>query len=163
MRSEAEMLELILNYARGNEDVRAVIMNGSRVNPTPKKTLPGLRYRLPGEGCGTLPGKLEIVRYFGEILILQTPEDMDDPPPSNDGSYGYLMQFMDGNRIDLGFNSLDQAQRCVEDTLSVVLLDKDNRFGQLPPRTIVAIFPKADCQSVRGLLQRVLVGHPLCG
>jgi aminoglycoside 6-adenylyltransferase len=37
MRSEKEMLDLILTYARQNEDVRAVIMNGSRVNPNAKK------------------------------------------------------------------------------------------------------------------------------
>ena len=31
MRSEKEMLDLILNIARNTDDVRAVVMNGSRV------------------------------------------------------------------------------------------------------------------------------------
>jgi aminoglycoside 6-adenylyltransferase len=37
MRSESEILELILNTARRDERVRAVIMNGSRINPNAPK------------------------------------------------------------------------------------------------------------------------------
>jgi aminoglycoside 6-adenylyltransferase len=33
MRTEREMLDLIINTARNDERVRAVIMNGSKVNP----------------------------------------------------------------------------------------------------------------------------------
>ena len=33
MRSEQEMYELIINTARNDERIRAVIMNGSRANP----------------------------------------------------------------------------------------------------------------------------------
>jgi len=36
MRSEEEILDLILNYAHRDEDVRAVVMNGSRVNSNAK-------------------------------------------------------------------------------------------------------------------------------
>jgi aminoglycoside 6-adenylyltransferase len=67
---------------------------------------------------------------------------MGDPPAENDGSYGYLMQFMDGNRIDLGFAPLEHARRCEEDTLSVVLLDKDNLIGELPPPSDRSYLPK---------------------
>lgn len=134
LRTEAEMLELILNFAHDNDDIRAVIMNGSRVNPNAKKD-PFQDYDIVYLVRSVEPFKKnrEIVRYFGDILILQIPEDMGDPPAENDGGYGYLMQFMDGNRIDLGFYPIQDAQRCVADTLPVVLLDKDNRIGQLPP------------------------------
>lgn len=37
MRSEKEMMGLILNTAREDERIRAVIMNGSRVNPNVKR------------------------------------------------------------------------------------------------------------------------------
>ena len=37
MRSECEMLDLIINTARRDERVRAVIMNGSKVNPNAPK------------------------------------------------------------------------------------------------------------------------------
>ena len=134
MRSEQEMFDLILGYVRKNEAVRAVIMNGSRVNPNAKKD-PFQDYDIVFLVRSVEPYRHnpEIPRYFGEILVMELPEDMEDPPPSNDGGYGYLMQFMDGTRIDLGFYPLEQARRCVEDSLSVVLLDKDNLIGELPP------------------------------
>jgi aminoglycoside 6-adenylyltransferase len=134
MRTEAEMLELILGFAREHDPVRAVIMNGSRVNPNVRKDLfqdYDIVYLV--RDVEPFRRNRQVVEYFGDMLILQTPEDMGEPPPKNNGSYGYLMQFMDGNRIDLTFYPAEQAQECVEDTLTVVLLDKDNRFGELPP------------------------------
>jgi aminoglycoside 6-adenylyltransferase len=143
MRTEKEMLDLILTYARQNEDVRAVIMNGSRVNPNVKKD-PFQDYDIVYLVKSVEPYRRnpEIPRYFGDILILEEPEDMEDPPPANDGGYGYLMQFMDGTRIDLGFSPLNHAQRCAKDTLSVVLLDKDNLIGELPPPNERGYLPK---------------------
>lgn len=37
MRKEQEMFDLILQVAKENEDVRAVILNGSRANPNAPK------------------------------------------------------------------------------------------------------------------------------
>ncbi len=43
MRSEQEMFELIINTARNDDRIRAVIMNGSRANPNcAAGYLPGL-------------------------------------------------------------------------------------------------------------------------
>jgi aminoglycoside 6-adenylyltransferase len=143
MRSEQEMLDLILTFAREHEEVRAVVMNGSRVNPNAPRD-PFQDYDIVYLVPDVEPFKqnLEVIGYFGEMMILQTPEDMGDPPPANEGSYAYLMQFMDGNRIDLTFCPLTDAQRCVEDTLSVVLLDKDHRFAPLPPPNDHGYFPQ---------------------
>jgi aminoglycoside 6-adenylyltransferase len=134
MRTEAEMLELILGFARDHDQVRAVIMNGSRVSPNVRKD-PFQDYDIVYLVREVEPFKRnrQVIEYFGEMLILQTPEDMGDPPPQEDNRYGYLMQFMDGNRIDLTFCPIEQAQACVDDTVTVVLLDKDHRFGELPP------------------------------
>ena len=41
------------------------------------------------------------IHRFGEIMIVQMPEEMLLVPPDEDGKFPYLMQFMDGNRIDL--------------------------------------------------------------
>ena len=143
MRSEEEMMELILNFARQNDDIRAVVMNGSRVNPNAKKD-PFQDYDIVYLVKDVQPYRRnwDVVRYFGDILILQTPEDMVDPPPEGDGSYGYLMQFVDGNRIDLGFCSLEEPRRWVEDSLSVVLMDKDNLIGEIPPPSDQSYFPR---------------------
>jgi aminoglycoside 6-adenylyltransferase len=59
---------------------------------------------------------------FGERMILQIPVDMQDPPPIEDSRFAYLMQFMDGNRIDLTITTLEELG---QDSLSVLLLDED--------------------------------------
>jgi aminoglycoside 6-adenylyltransferase len=142
MRSEKEMLDLILNFAREHDDVRAVVMNGSRVNPNAKKD-PFQDYDIVYYVRSVEPFRrnMDVVRYFGEIMILQTPEDMSDPPAEGDGHYAYLMQFMDGNRIDLSFFALHQTAVTLKDSLSLVLLDKDNLIGELPPPSDVSYLP----------------------
>ena len=39
MRSEKEVLDEVLNFAQKNEMVRAVLLNGSRVNPNVSKDI----------------------------------------------------------------------------------------------------------------------------
>lgn len=39
MRSESEMLQLICDFARNDERIRAVMMNGSRANPAAAKDI----------------------------------------------------------------------------------------------------------------------------
>jgi aminoglycoside 6-adenylyltransferase len=143
MRSEQEMLDLILAYARDHDEVRAVVINGSRVNPNAPKD-PFQDYDIVYYVRDVAPFRrnLDIVRYFGEIMIMQLPEDMADPPPENDGHYTYLMQFMDGNRIDLSFYALHQTAVTLKDSLSLVLLDKDNLLGKLPPPSAVGYLPQ---------------------
>ena len=142
MRSEGEMLDLILNFAREHDEVRAVVMNGSRINPNAKKD-PFQDYDVVNFVRSVEPFRrnAEVVRYFGEIMILQTPEDMIDPPAEGEGHYTYLMQFMDGNRIDLSFYALEQVELIIKDSLSLVLLDKDHVIGELPPPSEVNYLP----------------------
>ncbi len=45
------------------------------------------------------------------------------------------MQFSDGNRIDLSFYPLDAIGEATKDSLTVVLVDKDNVLGDVPPST----------------------------
>jgi aminoglycoside 6-adenylyltransferase len=134
MRTETEMFDLILNVARNDEGIRAVVMNGSRVNPNAKKD-PFQDFDIIYFVRAVEPYKrnLAFISQYGELMILQTPEDMVDPPAENDGHYAYLMQFLDGNRIDLSFYSLENISTCITDSLTVVLLDKDHRIPDLPP------------------------------
>jgi aminoglycoside 6-adenylyltransferase len=143
MRSEQEMLDLILTFARDHDEVRAVVMNGSRVNPNAKKD-PFQDYDIVYFVRNVEPfiRNADVVRTFGEIMIVQTPEEMHDPPAIGDGHYSYLMQFMDGNRIDLSFYALNQIDVTINDSLSLVLLDKDNLLGELPPPSDVGYLPQ---------------------
>ncbi len=133
MRSETEMMQLILDYAAARDDIRAVVLNGSRANPN---------------ACRDWLQDYDVVYFvtdmtpyrrnpivplaFGELMILQTPDDMSPPPPPR-ASYTYLMQFEDGNRLDLTFAPLTDLPRLLQDSQTMVLLDKDQCIGPLPP------------------------------
>jgi aminoglycoside 6-adenylyltransferase len=67
---------------------------------------------------------------------------MVDPPAEGDGHYAYLMQFMDGNRIDLSFYTLNRVDVTTGDSLSLVLLDKDNLLRELPPPSDAGYLPQ---------------------
>ena len=142
MRSEIEMMDLIVGAARADRNVRAVVMNGSRVNPNAKKDMfqdyDVVYYVRSVEAFKRDGGAPE---RFGEIMIMQTPEDMGDPPPVGDGHYVYLMQFADGNRIDLSIVPVDRIGEVGEDSLTRVLVDKDELIGSLPPPSEKSYLP----------------------
>jgi aminoglycoside 6-adenylyltransferase len=134
MRSEQEMLDLIVDTARNDERIRAVIMNGSRANPdAPRDRFQDFDIVYIVTDVAPFRYNYEWIKRFGEIMIMQMPEDMQDPPPSRDGGFTYLMQFTDGNRIDLGIYPLAKLDERRADSLSVLLLDKDALVGPLAP------------------------------
>jgi len=102
MRTEKEIFGIILNTAKEDDRIRAVILNGSRANPNAPKDI-FQDYDIVYLVTEVVPfrSNYDWIKRFGELMILQTPEDVDDPSPVGDGSYTYLMQFADGNRIDL--------------------------------------------------------------
>ncbi|MEW6031126.1 MAG: aminoglycoside 6-adenylyltransferase [Chloroflexota bacterium] len=134
MRSEQEMLDLIVNTAKRDDRIRAVIMNGSRANPNARRDF-FQDFDIVYLVTDVAPfwHNLEWIRRFGEIMILQLPEDMRDPPPSNDGGFSYLMQFTDGNRLDLGIYPLEKLDERTQDSLSLLLLDKDGIVKPFDP------------------------------
>jgi aminoglycoside 6-adenylyltransferase len=143
MRSEKEMLDLILDTAREDERIRAVVMNGSRANPNASHD------RFQDFDVAYLVTEVEPFKYnyewikrFGEIMIMQMPEDMEDPPPQKHGGFVYLMQFSDGNRIDLGIDPISYLHEIVSDSLSIVLLDKDGLIPPIPPSNEGDYLPK---------------------
>jgi len=134
MRSEQQMMALIMDTARNDERIRAVMMNGSRVNPSAKRDIFqdfDIVYFVTDVGSFTSDHSW--VKRFGEMMIMQLPEAMGDPPPMKNGHFAYLMQFMDGNRIDLTLWPLAKLDSFHIESLSVMLLDKDQRFAPLPP------------------------------
>jgi len=126
MRSEKEMMELILKTAREDDRIRAVILNGSRANPDAKKD-PFQDYDIVYLVNDAAPyvDNREWIKRFGEMMILQIPWDYGDMPGMGEWRYTYLMQFADGNRIDLQIISIDHGVNVWKDSQTVVLLDKD--------------------------------------
>jgi aminoglycoside 6-adenylyltransferase len=134
MRSEREMHDLIVDTARGDERIRVAILNGSRANPeAPRDIFQDWDVVFFVTDVAPFRRNPEWIGRFGELMILQMPEDMQDPPPSADGGFTYLMQFTDGNRIDLGVYPLTTLHKKAGDSLSVLLLDKDGLLEPLPP------------------------------
>lgn len=137
MRGEKEMFDLILNFAKSSDLIKAVILNGSRANPNAEKD-DFMDYDIVFVVDKVLPfiEDKSFTNYFGDILIMQEPDNPDlfTPEISNKDKYTYLMQFTDGSRIDLTFANLDFAKKiCLEDSQTVILMDKSKSLPKIPP------------------------------
>lgn len=134
-RSEDDMMALIVQTAASDERIRAVILNGSRSNPSAKKDFLqdyDIVYVVSEtESFINDPGW---INCFGERLILQTPQNMSIPDPSADNYFSYLMLFTDGNRIDLTLIPIEEFGKIhKQDSQSICLQDKDGIIPALPP------------------------------
>lgn len=137
MRSEKEMMELILNTAMEDPRIRAVYMGGSRTNPYVKRDI----YQdydivyVVTETDSFLKDKNWILR-FGDLAIVQEPDLIDislGKEHDFSKSYTWLMLFKDGNRIDLGIKVLESALEDYKScSLTTLLLDKDNIMPPIP-------------------------------
>ena len=153
MRTEHEMLDLIIDTAKHDERIRAVIMNGSRANPSaPRDIFQDFDVVYIVTDPAPFRNNYEWIKRFGELMILQEPDDMEDPPPGNEAGFAYLMQFTDGNRIDLGIFPLAKLKELGKDSLSLLLLDKDGIIEPFAPANEGDYLPKpptakrfADC------------------
>ncbi|MCJ8010809.1 aminoglycoside 6-adenylyltransferase [Paenibacillus sp. KQZ6P-2] len=135
MRTEKEMFNLILNIAREDERIRAVYMNGSRTNShAPKDIFQDYDIVYVVTETASFIQDEAWVHVFGHLLMMQEPDKNNRSVGAEmdfDRSYGYLMLFTDGNRIDLHIETLDSMlEQYSSDSLTIPLLDKD---GCLPP------------------------------
>ncbi len=130
-------MDLILETAQKDERIRAVYLNGSRTNPNVLKDIfqdYDIVYVVT-ETASFIKDE-EWIRIFGELLMIQEPDKLDKligKDVSFDESYGYLMLFKDGNRIDLQLKTKESMLKgYTNDKLTIPLLDKDNILPQIP-------------------------------
>lgn len=138
MRTEAQVYDTVLGFAREDERIRVVTLEGSRTNvniPPDDFQDYDITFFVTDMGSFTADdGWLDI---FGERLILQKPEDMELFPAEEKG-FSYLMLFSDGVKIDLTLLPLELLEEYFTwDKLVKVLLDKDGTAGQRPVPTDV--------------------------
>ena len=134
MRTEAEMMELILKVADQDDDIRAVAMNGSRANKNaPKDIFQDYDIVYLVRNYEKFVSDFRWVDIFGERIIMQLPDVLDGIDYFKHKRFHYLMQFADGNRIDLTILDMEQREvYCKEDSLTVILLDKDGSMPEIP-------------------------------
>ncbi len=133
-RTELEMLNLTLSVAKNLETVRAVVLQGSRANPNvPADAWQDFDMVFLVDDLESLIADRQWIDQFGERIIMQMPETMELPVPARNGSFSFLMLFKDGNRIDLTLIPISDWEHLAQDSLSVLLLDKDKRFKAFPP------------------------------
>lgn len=143
MRTPEEMLKMILDRAEQDDRIRAVTMEGSRANPNAAHD-----EFSDFDICYYVRDVRDFVcdhswiNCFGDILIVQQPDDCYKEPYDYEsrGNYAYLMQFADGNRIDLHLVDLKDMSLEADNTEPrVVLLNKDG-FKDLIPLESEAAF-----------------------
>ncbi len=138
MRSEQEMYELIIGTARADERIRVVYMNGSRTDKNAPKDI-FQDYDIVYAVRETKPfyEDKHWIDRFGERLYMQCPDELDRSLGKEvdfSQSYGWLIQFADGNRLDLHVESVG----CFDyecDKLCRILLDKDGIMTNIPEPT----------------------------
>jgi aminoglycoside 6-adenylyltransferase len=133
MRTEQEMFDLILDFARQDERVRVVAMNGSRANPNaPRDSFQDYDIVFVVTEMDGFLADDAWLDYFGRRIIMQKPEAMELFPPDGRNRFSYLMLFEDGNRIDLSLMLLEELGHYLEaDSILRILLDKDGRVPVL--------------------------------
>lgn len=124
------MLDKILKVANEDNRIRVVFLNGSRAdsNATHDEYCDyDIVYLV--DNIQSFTNDKEWYKTFGEILIMQTPDDWYGHPYDYSGkeNFHYLMQFVDGNRIDLTLVDVGNIAWIRENKEPrKVLLNKDN-------------------------------------
>ncbi len=127
MRTEKEMLDLIINTAKNDERIRGAYMSGSRANANaPRDIFQDYDIMYVVHETESFQKDKTWIDRFGERLYMQYPEDSDRYTSDRENCYGWLIQFADGNRLDLHVETLSHVAIGTEDGMYLVLLDKDN-------------------------------------
>ena len=139
MRTPDEIKKIILDNAKTDGRIRAVLLNGSRANQ--KLSPDGLQdfdITYIVNQMASFISNHDWTSIFGEKLIWQLPDEMElfNGEEKTSDSFHYLMLFNDGNRIDLTLFPIEKIESdFMPDSLTVVWLDKDNLFEQVEPAT----------------------------
>lgn len=130
MRSKEEMLKLIMDVAANDERIRAVTMEGSQASKNATHDqYSDFDISYVVEDIRQFTKDNRWIEIFGEILIVQCPMDWYSHPYDYTGreNFTYLIQFKDGNRIDLtliDMNNIGEEENHCEPR--IVLLNKDD-------------------------------------
>lgn len=141
MRTEQEMMDLILETARRDSRVLAVYLKGSRANENvPKDVYQDFDIMYVVKEVAPFREATAWLDVFGEVILKQEQDDdfgygeRFGIRGDYDKSYSWLLLFADGNRIDIGVETLETMEQGKNrNRLFVPLLDKIGCLPQFPP------------------------------
>lgn len=127
MRDETTMYKLFMDIVNADNRILAVYMNGSRTNRNvPKDIFQDYDIVFVVTETHSFIEDKNWIKRFGNVLYMQYPDEHPDFPSDKDNFYGWLMQFDDGNRIDLHVETVKHAKEHIcDDKLCKILLDKE--------------------------------------
>jgi aminoglycoside 6-adenylyltransferase len=135
MKSKSDMKNLIIEFALKDGRIRTVLLNGSRANPNIKPDkFQDFDIVYIVRNFESFISDHNWTNVFGEKLIWQLPGEMSLGENDDAVGFSYLMLFKDGNRIDLTLFPLEKVKTDFKiDSLTIVWLDKDKLFTNVPP------------------------------
>lgn len=131
MRSPKQFTELVTGFAENDPRVRIMAMEGSRVNKNiPRDIFQDFDITFFVDDIESFKKDDKWLEFFGKIIMLQKPEDMELFPACEIG-FSYLIMFDDYNKMDLTLLELSQLEDYLSgDSLREILFDKDGRVNR---------------------------------
>lgn len=129
MRSEQEMMNILIDFAINDDRIRLVTLEGSRTNKNiPPDTFQDYDMSYFVTDINSFKKNEQWLQIFGNRVMMQKPEDMELFPSELGNWYSYLILFEDGNKLDLTLIPINEVEDYFtnSDGLVEVLLDKDN-------------------------------------
>ncbi len=145
MRSEQEIFSEILQFAKEDKNIDIAVLNGSRVNPNaPRDFMQDYDVRVyvkDLDAAYIYKAKRSWISRFGDLVMLQQNN-------FEDGSFIFLLQYKDSIRIDLSFQAKEMLEiELKEDSLSKIILDKNNEVKVLPEPSDITYFTKCPSET----------------
>lgn len=128
MRSEREMMKILIDFAMNEDKIRLVTLEGSRTNKNiPPDIFQDYDISYFVTDIDSFKENDQWLHVLGNRILMQKPEDMELFPPELGNWFSYLMLFEDGTKIDLTLIPINEAGDYFtnSDGLVEVLLDKD--------------------------------------
>ena len=135
MRLESEVINTVLEFARNDDRIRVVGMEGSRTNKNvPRDEYQDYDISFLVTDMESFKKSDDWLNIFGERIIMQKPEAMALFPPELGSWFSYLMVFADGVKIDLTLIPLDELELYIGgDGLLEIIMDKDRVCRSISP------------------------------
>lgn len=133
MRSEQEMMNMFVDFARNDQRIRLATLEGSRTNRNiPPDTFQDYDVSYFVTDIDSFKENDQWLNIFGNRLMMQKPEDMELFPSELGSWFSYIILFEDGNKLDLTLIPMSEVDDyfAKSDGLVEVLLDKDARINK---------------------------------